>query len=334
MVFMRRVSRAPRTRRYPPLAAKLYSCTVRIAIVGSGGVGGYFGGRLAEAGADVRFLARGAHLEALRTRGLRITSPKGDLHLPRVNATSDPREIGPADIVIFAVKLYDTDGGLAALPPLLGPDTAVIPLQNGVESIDVLTRAVGAAHTAGGVSYVSSVIAEPGVIRHTAMDHLVFGEIDGRRSARLGRFLDVCRSAHFQSTLSDDITVEIWTKFTRLTVFSGMTAVTRSSVGVIVNDPDLMAMLKAAVIETRDVAHAKGIKVADDIADDVARAYSALPPQARASMAEDLERGRRLELPWLSGAVVRLGKQVGVATPIHGFITTVLKPFVDGRAEG
>jgi 2-dehydropantoate 2-reductase len=331
MVFMRRVSRASSARRYPPLAVKLYSCTVRIAIVGSGGVGGYFGGRLAEAGAGVTFLARGAHLEALRTRGLRLLSPKGDLHLPRVDATDDPRAIGPVDIVIFAVKLYDTEGALAALPPLLGPDTAVIPLQNGVESVAVLTRAIGPAHTAGGVSYVSSVIAEPGVIRHTAMDHLVFGEIDGRRSARLERFLDACRPANFQSTLSADITVDIWTKFTRLSVFSGMTAVTRSSVGTIVNDPDLMAMLKAAVAETRDVAHAKGIAVPDDVVEDVARVYSALPPQARASMAEDLERGRRLELPWLSGAVVRIGKEVGVATPIHGFIAAVLNPFVNGR---
>jgi 2-dehydropantoate 2-reductase len=331
MVFMRRVSRAPSTRRYPPLAVKLYSCTVRIAIVGSGGVGGYFGGRLAEAGADVTFLARGAHLDALRTRGLRILSPKGDLHLPRVNATDDPRAIGPADIVLFAVKLYDTQGALGALAPLLGPETAVIPLQNGVDSVDLLTRAIGAGHTAGGTCYVSAVIAEPGVIKHTAMDHLLFGEVDGSRSRRLEKLLAACQPASFKSTLSENITVEIWTKFTRLSVFSGMTAVTRSPVGTIVNDPDLMAMLKAAVAEALAVAHAKGIAVSDDIVEDVARAYSALPPQARASMAEDLERGRRLELPWLSGAVVRIGTQLGVATPIHGFIATVLKPFVDGR---
>jgi 2-dehydropantoate 2-reductase len=307
---------------------------MRIAIVGSGGVGGYFGGRLAEAGADVTFLARGAHLDALRTRGLRILSPKGDLHLPRVNATDDPRAIGPADIVLFAVKLYDTDGALAALPPLLGPETAVIPLQNGVDSVDLLTRAVGPAHTAGGTCYVSAVIANPGVIRHTAMDHLFFGEVDGSRTSRLEKFLAACQPASFTSTLSANITVDIWTKFTRLSVFSGMTAVTRSSVGTIVTDPDLMAMLAAAVAEALAVAHAKGIAVPDGIVEDVARAYSALPPQARASMAEDLERGRRLELPWLSGAVVRIGKQVSVPTPIHGFIATVLKPFVNGRAEG
>jgi 2-dehydropantoate 2-reductase len=302
----------------------------RIAVLGSGGVGGYFGGRLAQAGADVRFLARGAHLEAMRTRGLRILSPKGDFHLPRVTATDDPRAIGPADIVLFSVKLYDTEGALAALPPLLGPDTAVIALQNGVETVDVLTRAIGPAHTCGGVSYVSSVIAEPGVVRHTAMDHLFFGEVDGRRSARLERFLDACRPANFQSTMSDDITVEIWTKFVRLSVFSGMTAVTRGPIGPIVNDPELLEMLKAAVRETMAVAHATGVNVASTIDEDVATAYTALPPQAKASMLEDLERGRRLELPWLSGAVARFGREAGVPTPTHSFINAVLKPHVNG----
>ncbi len=305
---------------------------MRIAIVGSGGVGGYFGGRLAAAGTDVTFLARGAHLDVMRARGLRITSPKGDLHLPHVKAESDPAAVGPVDIVFFAVKLYDTDSALALLPPLLGPHTVVIGFQNGVETIGMLTRAVGAAHTAGGVSYVSAVIAEPGVIKHTAMDHLIFGEQDGSRSPRLEALLDACRAAGFQSTLSTDITVEIWTKFVRLSVFSGMTAVTRGPIGVIVNDPELLEMLKAAVRETLSVAHAKGVMVASGIDEDVARAYKALPPQAKASMLEDLERGRRIELPWLSGAVVRLGKEVGVPTPTHSFITTVLKPYVNGAA--
>jgi 2-dehydropantoate 2-reductase len=304
---------------------------MRIAIVGSGGVGGYFGGRLAAAGADVAFLARGAHLEALRARGLRIDSPKGHLHLPRVKAESDPAAIGPVDIVFFAVKLYDTEGALALLPPLVGPDTIVVGFQNGVETVGMLTRAIGAAHAAGGVSYVSAVIAEPGVIRHTAMDHLIFGMPDGSRPPQLEALLDACRAAGFQATLSPDITVEIWTKFVRLSVFSGMTAVTRGPIGVIINDPELLEMLRAAVRETMAVAHAKGIAVPNTIDDDVTFAYKALPPQAKASMLEDLERGRRIELPWLSGAVVRFGREAGVATPIHAFITTVLKPYINGR---
>jgi 2-dehydropantoate 2-reductase len=304
---------------------------MRIAIVGSGGVGGYFGGRLAAAGVDVAFLARGAHLEAMRTRGLRITSPKGDLHLPRVTAEADPGAVGPVDIVFFAVKLYDTEAALALLPPLIGRGTIVIGFQNGVETVDTITRAVGAAHTAGGVSYVSAVIAEPGVIRHTAMDRLIFGKPDGSQSPQLEALLEACRPTGFQATLSPDITVEIWTKFVRLSVFSGMTAATRAPIGVIVNDPELLEMLKTAVRETLAVAHAKGIAVASTIDEDVAAAYKALPPHAKASMLEDLERGRRLELPWLSGAVARLGRETGVPTPTHTFISAVLKPYIDGR---
>ncbi len=244
---------------------------MRIAIVGAGGVGGYFGARLAESGADVTFIARGAHLDAMRSRGLHVRSPKGDLHLPRVNATADPHE-----------------------------------------------------------SYVSAVIETPGVIKHTAMDHLIFGELDGAHSPRLQLLFDACRRASFQSTLSDHITVDIWTKFVRLSVFSGMTAVTRSPIGVIMKDPDLLEMLKAAVGEALAVARASGVPVAETIVEDVAGAYAALPPQAKASMLEDLERGRRIELPWLSGAVVRIGRETGVATPIHAFITTVLKPHLNG----
>src|SRR4051812_6311889 len=303
---------------------------MRIAIVGSGGVGGYFGGRLAAAGSDVTFLARGAHLDAMRARGLRIDSPKGNLHLPRVTAERDPAAVGPVDVVFFAVKLYDTESALSLLPPLIGPHTIVIGFQNGVETVGTLPRAVGSAHTAGGVSYVSAVIAEPGVIRHTAMDHLLFGMPDGSAAPPLAALLEACRPATFQTTLSANIDVEIWTKFVRLSVFSGMTAVTRCPIGVIVKDPDLLEMLKTAARETLAVARAKGVAVAGSIDEDVAAAYKALPPQAKASMLEDLERGRRLELPWLSGAVVRLGREVGVPTPIHSFIATVLKPYVSG----
>jgi 2-dehydropantoate 2-reductase len=307
---------------------------MRIAIVGSGGVGGYFGGRLAATGANVTFLARGAHLHAMRTTGLRIDSPKGNVHLPHVKAAADPSEVGPVDIVFFAVKLYDTESALALLPPLVGPDTVVIPFQNGVDSVATLTRAVGAPHTAGGTCYVSAVIAEPGVIRHTAMDHLIFGEVDGSRSSRLEWLLEACRPSGFQATLSTDITVDIWTKFVRLSVFSGMTAVTRSPLGVVCGDPVLFAMLKEAVREAMKVAQAKGIAVPASTIEDVAVAYSTLPPQTKSSMLEDLERGRRLELPWLSGAVVRIAREAGVETPTHRFITAVLGPHVNGIGAG
>jgi 2-dehydropantoate 2-reductase len=303
---------------------------MRIAVVGAGAVGGYFGGRLAEAGVDVHFLARGAHLAAMRTRGLRIQSPKGDVHLPRVSATDDPAVIGPVDAVMFTVKLYDVDRALALLPALVAPDTIVLPFQNGVESVERVAGAVGSRHTGGGTCYLAAVIAEPGVVRHTTMDHLIFGELDGSRSPRLERLLEACTAANFQSTLTTDIAVEIWTKFTRLSVFSGLTAVTRSPIGVLVNDPELFAILRAAVAEAVAVARAKGISIPIDSVEDAARAYRALAPGAKSSMLEDLERGRRLELPWLSGAITRLGAELGVPTPTHRFITAVLKPHVNG----
>jgi 2-dehydropantoate 2-reductase len=306
---------------------------MKVAVVGAGGVGGYFGGRLAEAGVDVAFLARGAHLRAMRARGLRIQSPKGDVHLPRVSASDDPSEIGPVDVVLFAVKLYDVDAALPLLPPLVGAATVVVPLQNGVDSVGLLTRAVGREHAAGGTCYVSAVIAEPGVIRHTAMEHLIFGELDRTHSTRLAAFAEACRPAKFQATLSNDIVLDIWTKFVRLSVMSGMTAVTRSPLGVIHDDPELWAMLQRAIREAMDVAHAKGIPVAESTVEDVANAYAALPPQTKSSMLEDLERGRPLELPWLSGAVVRIGKEVGVPAPTHEFIATVLRPHVGGSRE-
>jgi 2-dehydropantoate 2-reductase len=305
---------------------------MRIVTVGAGGVGAYFGGRLAAAGADVCFLARGAHLAALRAHGLRIQSPLGDVHLPRVDATDDPATVGPVDVVFFAVKLYDAEAALALLPPLVGPATVVIPFQNGVDSVDLLARAVEPSHVAGGTAYVAAVIAEPGVIRHTAMDHLIFGELDGSRSPRLERLLEACRPAGFQATLSDDVNIDIWSKFVRLTVFSGMTAVTRSPIGRVVADPELLAMALAAVSEANDVARAKGVSLPARIIDGAAAAFAALPPHAKSSMLEDLERGRRLELPWLSGAVVRIGREVGVATPIHRFIAAVLGPHVAGAA--
>jgi len=303
---------------------------MRLAVLGAGGVGGYFGGRLAASGSDVTFIARGAQLEALRSRGLTVHSFRGDFHVPRVNAVDDPGAIGPVDVVLFTVKLYDAEAATKLLPPLIGPDTVVIPLQNGVDGVDIVSRAVGRGHTAGGTVYVAAVVAEPGVIRHSALDHLIFGELDGSRSARLERLLAACTPAGFQVTLSASIDTDIWTKFVRLSVFSGMTAVTRCPIGRVVADPDLFEMLKSAARETMAVARAKGVAVPDHAIDDVDRAYRVLPPHMKSSMLEDLERGRRLELPWLSGAVVRIGREVGVPTPTHQFIETVLKPHVNG----
>jgi 2-dehydropantoate 2-reductase len=303
---------------------------MRIAIVGSGGLGGYFGGRLAAAGADVVFLARGAHLEALRSRGLRLESAKGNLHLPHVTATDDASSVGPVDVVFFAVKLYDTESAIPLLPPLIGAETVVIPFQNGVESVETLSRVVDRAHLAGGCSYIQAGIAEPGVIRHIALDRLIFGEIDGARSLRLERLLAVCTDAGVSPTLSTEIDVEIWSKFVHLSVLSGMTSVTRSTVGPLRDDPDLFAMWQAALVESIAVARAKGVAVRRNLFDECITLLKQWPAEAGSSMLQDLEHHRRLELPWLSGAVVRMGEALDVETPVHRFIATVLRPHKDG----
>ena len=304
---------------------------MRIAILGSGGVGGYFGGRLAASGCDVSFIARGGHLEALQNHGLRIESPRGDLHIPRVQATADPAAIGHVDVVFFTVKLYDTEPALRMLSPVVGPNTVVIPFQNGVDSVDLLTHAVGPTHVAGGSAYIFAVIEAPGVIRHTGVERLVFGELDGSRSDRLQRLHDACVAGGFQATVSDRILVDVWTKFVRLSVLSGMTTVTRCPVGVIRDDPELFAMFQAAGLETMAVARACGVDVPATVVNELGKMAEALPASSKSSMLEDLERGRPLELPWLSGAVVRIGRERGVDTPIHRFISAVLQPHVAGR---
>lgn len=303
---------------------------MRIAIMGSGGVGGYFGARLAAAGHEVAFIARGEHLKAIRERGLRVESPKGDLHLASVRATDRPREIGEVESVFFAVKMYDTEPAAEAVRPLLGPDTPVVTFQNGVESVALLSRTFGRDRVMGGVAYVAAAIGEPGVIRHTAMGRLIFGEIGGGGTARAAALHEACASAAIEATLSDRIEIDIWEKFVRLAVFSGMCALTRSSIGAIRSDPDLLGMLSAALDETFAVARAKGIALRPDLMGEIRKMVHDLPPESKASMLEDLERGKPLELPWLSGAVVRLGRETGVPTPIHSFISTALKLHAKG----
>jgi 2-dehydropantoate 2-reductase len=303
---------------------------MRIAIMGSGGVGGYYGGRLAAAGADVSFIARGRHLAAMRERGLRIESPLGNLHLPSVQATDQPRDVGPVDIVFFTVKLYDTESALPMLAPLVGPSTLVVPFQNGVDSVTTLSKAVGPGHVAGGTTYIVSVVAEPGLIRHGALGRLIFGAIDGARLAPLEALFDWCRRAKIDTVLSDQIMVEIWSKFARLTVFSGMTSAARLPLGPLREDSDVLNMIRAALAESIAVGRAHGVPLADSLAEEILSSLVSMPPGSKSSMLEDLERGRRLELPWLSGAMVRLGAEANVPTPVHQFIATILKPHVNG----
>lgn len=303
---------------------------MKIVFFGAGGVGGYFGGRLAQTGADVAFVARGAHLEAIRRDGLRITSPKGDAHVRDVRASADPADLGVADVVFLTVKMYDVDTAASELRPLVGPGTMVVTLQNGVEATDMVIRRIGADHVVGGVAYVAAVIAEPGLIRHTALDALIVGELHGALTPRLLALRDAASTAGFSFTASDDIRRDLWSKFVRLSVFSGLTSATRSPVGVLRANPALVQLMHAAVDEAMTVGRAHGVAIGPALKDEVFGMFNAVPSQAKSSMLEDLERSRRLELPWLSGAVVRLGREVGVPTPVHAMIETLLAPFVHG----
>ena len=303
---------------------------MKIAIFGSGGVGGYFGGRLAAAGEDVTFLARGAHLAAMQQDGLHIASPLGDMHLPKVQATDRPQAVGPVDVVLFTVKLYDVEASAATLAPMIGPDTVVITLQNGVDAMDMVARHVGAEHVAGGAAYIVVVIDQPGHLRHTTAQQLVFGERDGRRSDRLVAFEQAGIRAGFQAQASNDVQSVLWTKFVRLATWSGMTTVTRSPMGVVRDTPATYDLMMAAIEEVIAVGKARGVNFPPDLMEGTIKLIKNFPAASKSSMLEDIERGRRLELPWLSGAVVRIGKEVGVPTPIHQFITTILTPFING----
>jgi 2-dehydropantoate 2-reductase len=304
---------------------------MKIAVMATGGVGGYFGARLAASGEDVTFIARGKHLDAIRAAGLKVESANGDLLIKPAQATDDPAKVGPVDIVLFAVKLWDMDTAGAACKPLIGPDTAVISFLNGVDSEPRLVSILGAKHVMGGVAAISSTIAAPGVIKMIGtMAAVTFGELDGKPSARGAAFLAACQKAGIAAKLSNEIEKDIWTKFVLLASFSGMTALTRTAIGPIRDDPELHALLRAAMNEVIAVARAKGVSFAPDHVESVLAMVAKFPYEMRASMAIDLERGNRLELPWLSGAVVRLGKELGVATPVHAFIATALKLHAGG----
>lgn len=305
---------------------------MRVAILGAGGVGGFLGARLAAAGVDLALLARGAHLAAIREQGLRLESERGDLSVRPQIATDRPAEIGPVDIVLCAVKLYDLEAAMDLLGPLIGPDTGIVTLQNGVDAPDLVAARVGREHVLGGVAQIAAVVAEPGVIRMTGtMARFAVGELDGRSSARLRALGEALSKAEVEHELSNNIRRALWAKMVFLASFSGITALIRLPIGPIREDPETRALLRTALEEAVAVAAAEGIDFGDQGADDRLKAIDRLPATMRSSLLDDLERGRRLETPWLSGTISRLGRRHGLATPTHDLIATVLKPHVDGR---
>ncbi len=307
---------------------------MRIAVIGSGGVGGYFGARLAKGGADVTFLARGAHLAAMRSEGLTIEGPDA-LHLDKVQATDDPAQMGVADLVMFAVKLWDTDTVLEQIRPVVGPSTVLISFQNGVLKDTYLRAKYSPAQIMGGVGYVATTIDRPGVIRQTGpMQRLIFGEFDGRRSERGEAFLQACQNGGINAELSSNINRDIWQKFVFLVGLSGATTSIRSPIGPIRENPQTRQFLLDVMREVVAVGRAHGVDLPEDyaelrlkLADDVAYDMSA-------SMHHDLQNGRPLEVRWLSGGVVELGRQVGVPTPLNRAIADILALSAQGAPAG
>lgn len=304
---------------------------MRIAVIGTGGVGGGFGAALAKAGGDVTFVARGAHLAAMQANGLRVTGDRGDTLIQPVQATSDIASIGPVDFVLFCVKLWDVESAGEAIRPLVGPDTAVIPLQNGIDSPDRLVPILGERAVMAGTVGISATIASPGVIKQTGtFMTMAFGERQGGPSPRGERLLALCKTAGFDVLLSEKIAVQIWEKFLLLTAMSGCTAITRQPIGKLQDDPDIFWLIEAVVRETDAIARAVGVPLRPDAADKRIALIRGQTPTLMASMAVDLLRGNRLELPWLAGKVVELGRKHGIPTPANAAIFAALKPYANG----
>lgn len=304
---------------------------MRIAIIGAGGTGGYFGGLLARAGEEVGFLAHGTQLEALRTHGLTVQSRlAGTFSLP-VHATSDPPEIGVVDLVLFCVKTYDTRVASERLHLLMGPGTVVLPIQNGIDAAEQLSGEVGMQHLVGGVAYVTSQIESPGVIAQTAgPGSIELGELAGGQSERTQRVQQVLRNAGIRAELPSDIRVTLWEKFLFICAFSGVTALTRLPLGRIRAYPEISGLLKAVLKESEAVSRASDIALPADIVERSYAMLQALGPEAMGSMAFDLLAGRRLELEALNGAIVRLGHEHGLPLPFNAAIYAALKPYANG----
>lgn len=300
---------------------------MRIAILGAGGVGGYYGGLLARGGQDVAFLARGAHLAALREEGLQVESVHGDFRVHPAEATDDPAEIGPVDLVLVAVKAYDLEAAAQAARPLLGAETAILPLLNGLDADRRLAAVLGPEPVLAGLTHISSSLAAPGLVRQiSAVRRITFGERDGTMTPRAGRIAAALASAGIEVVLSDKIEVALWEKFLFIASISGVCCLARRPMGVVLGTPETHQLYLQALREVEAVARARGVALAPDLVERTLALSGGFAPETRPSMLVDLEAGRRLELEALNGAVVRLGRAVEVATPVHSVTYAALKP--------
>ena len=304
---------------------------MRIAIVGAGGIGGGYGAALAVTGADVTFIARGAHLAAMKSKGLKVEGGRGETHIVPVQATDDPATVGPVDVVLFCVKLWDVESAGAQIKPMVGKDTAVITLQNGIDAHERLIPILGRQAVMPGVANISATIAAPGVIRQTGtVMRMVFGELDGTKSARGQTLAAQCAKAGIEGVLSEAILTDLWMKFILLASNAGMMSLARLPIGNLRDDTDIAPYFIAAYEEVVAVGRASGIALPADAVERTLNFNRNAPAHLMASMGADLLRGNRIELPWLSGKVIELGRKHGVPTPVHTFMYAMLKPFVMG----
>lgn len=303
---------------------------MKVAVMGTGAIGGYVGSRLAAAGAQVTFIARGAHLAAIRTAGVRVFSPLGDVTVVPASATDDPRTVGAVDVVLLGTKLYDVEAAAQGLVPMLHDDTAVICLQNGVDAPAIVERLHGAAHVVPSVVMINGEIAGPGVIKHNAMNVLTVGELDGRASPRLERFVAIANAAGLEAMLSKDIRLEIWRKFLVLAPMAAISAMTRLPLARIRSEPETWRLAEMGMREVVAVANAEGVRLTEQDVQKTLAFVMGMPETWKASLTVDLEQGRRLEVDWFSGAVCRLGEAARIDTPFHRVALGVLKPYAKG----
>jgi len=300
---------------------------MRIAIIGAGGVGGYFGGKLAHGGADVVFIVRGATLEAMRTRGLRVDSIKGDFVIERPNATDDSASVGKVDAIFVTVKTWQIEGTAKQIQPMIGENTMVIPLENGIDAADQLAAIVGREHVLGGLCGIVSFIVAPGHIRHAGAEPFVmFGELDNRRSARAEQLRDECVRAGVQADIPSDIHHALWSKFVFIAAMSGIGAATRVPIGVWRSMPETRELATRAIREIVDLARARGVDLGAEAVDRTLARFDALTADATSSLQRDIIDGKPSELDAQLGAVVRLGREAGVATPVCEMLHTILLP--------
>lgn len=306
---------------------------MKFAVMGAGALGCYFGGRLAQAGFETALVARGPHLEALKRDGLFIESPLGDAHIENVTATDDPADIGPVETILFLVKLYDTESAARQMAPLIGPDTSVLSFQNGIEGWERIGEIVGMERVIAGTAFIPADIRAPGIVRHNGpFARLTIGEFTGEVTQRCTSLRDAFTGAGVEITVVDDIQIRIWEKFIVLSALSAITTLTRLPLGAILNDPLCTDLFTAAIMETYMVGKAAHPDLPETSVETALERVHGFPKHMRASMLDDLERGKKLELDDLSGAVVRLGEKYGVETPVHRTTLQALHPYIDGES--